>query len=69
MAINPDHDSSAAPTARPDKLADPQLRAGMLGFAREATHKDKCPLLLQLVTHIALENMAGVVKADSMANW
>lgn len=69
VAVNPDHEGTNPPSSPLDKLVDPQLRACTLERSGEQTHRDKCPLLLQLVTHIVLENLSGVVKAASMANW
>lgn len=69
VTVNPDHEVTTAPSSSLIKLADPQLRARTLQHNNEQIHRDECPLLLQLVTHIALENLSGVVKAASMANW
>ena len=69
VAVNPDHQASTSPSSPADDLVDPQLRARTLEHSGKETHRDKCPLLLQLVTHIALENLSGVVKEASMANW
>ena len=69
VAVNPDHEATTTPSTPPDELVDPQLRARTLERSDQQTHRDKCPLVLQLVTHIALENLSGVVKASSMANW
>ena len=55
--------------------ADPPHRAGNpRGFHIVASRcvdqpRVTCPLELQLVTHIALENLSGLVKTTSMANW
>lgn len=62
---NPNH----APPSPPDDVADPQLRAGVLAHSNEEPNRDRCPLLLQLVTHMALENLSGMVKDSSIANW
>ena len=51
---------------------DPQHRAGRFDKAALkclTQPRVTCPLELQLVTHIALENLSGVVRANSMANW
>ena len=69
VTVNPDHQATTSPSSPTDKLIDPQLRARTLVYSHKETHRDKCPLLLQLVTHIALENLSGVVRIASMANW
>lgn len=67
LAVNPEHEASDNSSV--DQFADPQLRAAALGHRSKAGPDAKiCPLILQLVSHIALENHAGMIKADSMAN-
>jgi len=67
LAVNPDHEASVNSSV--DQFADPLLKAAALGHRFEAGPDAKsCPLILQLVSHIALESHAGMVKADSMAN-
>jgi hypothetical protein len=68
LAVNPEHEASDNSSV--DQFVDPQLRAAALGhrFRTHGAHAKRCPLVLQLVSHIALESHAGMVKADSMAN-
>ncbi|DBA91082.1 TPA: hypothetical protein ACH3X1_016047 [Trebouxia sp. C0004] len=68
LAVNPEHEASGNSSV--DQFVDPQLRAAALGHRLRAHAPDakRCPLILQLVSHIALESHASVVKADSMAN-
>jgi len=68
LAVTPEHEASDNSSV--DQFADPQLRAAALGHRFRANGPDakSCPLILQLVSHIALESHAGMVKADSMAN-
>ncbi|KAL0047594.1 hypothetical protein WJX82_007383 [Trebouxia sp. C0006] len=67
LAVNPEHEASDNSSV--DQFADPQLRAAALAHRVVAGPDAKsCPLSLQLVSHIALESHAGMIKADSMAN-
>ncbi len=67
LAVNPEHEASDNSSV--DQFADPQLRAAALAHRVIAGPDAKsCPLILQLVSHIALESHAGMIKADSMAN-
>ncbi|KAA6424201.1 MAG: hypothetical protein FRX49_06160 [Trebouxia sp. A1-2] len=66
LAVNPEHEASDNSSI--DQFVDPQLRAAALGHRGHGSDAKKCPLILQLVSHIALESHASMVKADSMAN-
>ena len=71
LAVNPEHEGPENGSI--DQFSDPRLRAAALAAAHNRDRGDSidakcCPLVLQLVSHIALESQAGIVKADSMAN-
>ena len=42
--------------------------SSMMAFKREKPDSSKCPLALQLVSHIALESYNGMIKSETMAN-
>ena len=69
--MNPEHEGPDNSSI--DQFSDPRLRAAALAAAHNRDGDDSidakcCPLVLQLVSHIALESQAGIVKTDSMAN-
>ncbi len=72
LAVNPELDTLSPDSSSADRPAELQpLKAAALGHrhASEPSASTKqCPLVLQLVSHIALETQSGMVKADSMAN-
>ena len=70
VIVNPDFTDPWSSISYKASQAANLVRAGKQMLQKDAgPHVDQqCPLLLQLVSHIALEQNAGIVMALSMAN-